>query len=862
MPLYFYSLSGEHAVVPLHPLGGACRCTSTPSRGSMPLYLYSLPGEHATVPLLPPGGACRCTFTSSRGSMPLYLYFFPGPLRQYIVLYLFHLCILPSVLYLHNNKTCSLSLCFSPGSIVVSFLIHLRKAVDVDSLNNLSDILVRGLTNSIITIDNSSIRIHAEVPHSTISPVRPSPSETCEPLRLLRCVNRTDYQNTAFPNALGDTSQDQAIARYRKYDLYFELKCHGYATDFYCSAYTPECRNNRAILPCRSYCEEVKKRCKEYPKNVSFPVDCSKLPDSDDPAICRPSPYKPGKCVEVEFEYCRELDFNSTSFPNIIGSTAESEVSSMLNLMKGIQDATKCYKHSMMMGCSAFLPHCTGTERVPGNYIPPCKSLCKAYKDRCEIFLNIFYHKWPNALNCESLPDSSDPSVCTGYKEAHEPPEFGDCKPGELRCDVTSCIKPAWVCDGYQDCRDNADEKHCAFCKSHEYQCSPTSLLCINKTSVCDGVNDCYEGVDEQECVRLKGSPQENLLEVYNPPLDRWETVCDEGWNTTFSQIVCKQLGYSSSYSTITEMEIGQPTVVVADLQRGKDPTQIQSYIQSGHFCASRKHVKIVCKNPICGVRPAHYREPLRIVGGDEVKPGTWPWLVSLQGGSGGTFFCGGSVINEQWILTAAHCVGGGGTSRLQWKIMAGHTRRLTYTKYRQIRKGKKFFTYPRYDTLTVDNDIALIKLDRPLVFTNYLRPVCLPKADLVTKLGTRCIAAGWGKTGDYALDYQPAVLQVQLDIANWNACKAAVESSEQQVPYKLTHNMMCAGGGLGHDACGGDSGGPFVCHVPNTTDTWYQAGIVSWGIGCAVPHSPGIYTKLPNYIDWINEVIANNTDS
>ena len=64
--------------------------------------------------------------------------------------------------------------------------------------------------------------------------------------------------------------------------------------------------------------------------------------------------------------------------------------------------------------------------------------------------------------------------------------------------------------------------------------------------------------------------------------------------------------------------------------------------------------------DPVCGTRPARYSSPLRVVGGSEVKPGTWPWMVSLHGGSDQKFFCGGTVINPSWVLTAGHCVGGG----------------------------------------------------------------------------------------------------------------------------------------------------------------------------------------------------------
>ncbi|KAK7500859.1 hypothetical protein BaRGS_00007739 [Batillaria attramentaria] len=755
------------------------------------------------------------------------------------------------------------SLSSSEGRVVVRFILLLREASTLtpSNVHEMTSMIEHGLQDSIIAVQSNSVSLKPEAlpPTTTVLP----PDE-CEVVRIMECANMTSYQYTAFPNILGHPTQEIAGQALGEVGHTMSLMCHGYLNAFLCGLYAPECgADSKPIPPCRSFCEEVHGRCNtSMAPSASFPVDCATLPESDDTSVCMPSPYKPGQCVPIHAQLCRQEGFNSTAFPNLLGNEAEAEVQGLVNLIKGLDAATGCYKHSMLFGCSAFLPPCSGNTTVGHHFIPP------SYRDRCEIFLDIFYTPWPEALDCDRLPDSPNPNVCVGYKEAHEPPDLGDCKTGEMKCDNdTRCILSSWVCDNYQDCLDNTDESHCALCEPHESLCSPVSTLCVNTTNFCDGDDHCYHGVDEAECVRVGdgvNSDDARVLEVRNPVSGQWEEVCASDWNRTFSLLTCRQLGYSDVYTTTYESPApGRSKAVLGDQFTGGHSDRLQSFLTKGHSsCPGQDQyvVKLICWEPVCGTRPAHYTSPMRVVGGDEVKPGTWPWMVSLHGGLDEKFFCGASVISPEWILTAGHCVGGGTKETKYWTVIAGHTRRPSYSPHRQIRKPRKLFLYPKFDSSTVNNDIALIQLDKPLVLGDYLRPVCLPEPGQQVELGTRCYVAGWGKTDAMAATYQPSIRQVNLDVVTWDSCLEAVQRSDQPVPYQLTHNMFCAGGAAGHDACQGDSGGPFMCRKPNTTDQWYQAGIVSWGIGCAIPNAPGIYTKLPLYVDWIHQTMENNT--
>ncbi|XP_076459153.1 atrial natriuretic peptide-converting enzyme-like [Babylonia areolata] len=754
----------------------------------------------------------------------------------------------------------------SPG-LRIYFLIRLRKptSLSTDDVKKMTSLIQDGFQDSLIVVGKDSVKLQPEKlpPMTTVKPV-----DQCEEIRIAECANLSAFRYTAFPNILGHKSQEQATVALGDLSQTLGRVCHGSVSVFLCALLTPQCGpGSRPLPPCRSFCEEVYGRCNgTMAPGAAFPVDCATLPDTEDPTICSPSPYTPGKCVPVHDELCQREGFNSTAFPNLLGSEEEQEVIISLKLIMGLQLATHCYNYSMLFGCAAYLPPCSGNSTVGFHNIPVCKSLCKAYRMRCEIFLDIFYHPWPPELDCDRLPDSPDPRVCTGYAEAHRPPEIGECERGTMKCDDHRCIPYGWRCDGYQDCKNNADEVHCATCSPHETLCSTRSALCINTTDVCDGDDNCYMGTDEAECVRVGEANDTRILQALNAVTGEWEEVCSQGWNQTMSLLACKQLGYRDVLAQSMETPTpGRPKAIVDTPRPGGHLDRLQTFLSKGHSTCPQDNdfiVKLTCWKPVCGTRPARYESPLRVVGGTEVKPGTWPWLVSMHGGSDRSFFCGGSIIHPEWVLTAGHCVGGGTKETSYWTLIAGHTRRQAYSSHRQIRKPRRLIVFPGYNHTTVDNDIALIQVDRPFVLTDYLRPVCLPRPNQDIPVGTRCYVAGWGKTYTMAPTYQQAVREVNLDVATWESCQAAVSGAATQLPYKLTHNMFCAGGSAGHDACQGDSGGPFMCRMPNTTDQWYQAGIVSWGLECAMPNAPGIYTKLPLFVDWIEETIRNNTST
>ncbi|XP_062997981.1 coagulation factor IX isoform X2 [Elgaria multicarinata webbii] len=231
----------------------------------------------------------------------------------------------------------------------------------------------------------------------------------------------------------------------------------------------------------------------------------------------------------------------------------------------------------------------------------------------------------------------------------------------------------------------------------------------------------------------------------------------------------------------------------------------------------------------------------VRVVGGRESKKGEVPWQVYLLK-SDGKGFCGGSIINEKWIVTAAHC-----TEVQIHSIVAGEYNVDVDDHTEQRRRVIKVIPHPTYNkTNKYHNDIALLELESPLEFNHYVTPICIADRDFTNKLLRLGLAtvSGWGTLlhqGRLANILQ--VLRVQyIERAN------CLRNSR----YPILQNMFCAGNpGEAQDTCQGDSGGP---HATDIEDTWFLTGITSWGEQCAQTDKFGIYTRVSRYSKWLRE--------
>lgn len=233
---------------------------------------------------------------------------------------------------------------------------------------------------------------------------------------------------------------------------------------------------------------------------------------------------------------------------------------------------------------------------------------------------------------------------------------------------------------------------------------------------------------------------------------------------------------------------------------------------------------------------------------GINAEPNTWPWIVSIYErqtpSSLPRFICGGAIITDQYILSAAHCfVRSRQTVRNNRFFIKVGANRLSDTniKFREISEIK---VHKNYNSVQHYYDIALIKINQRIEFNPTVAPVCLPRGHRFKDrnfIKQKSKLIGWGATS-FGGSISDDLREVDVDIIDNNDCNknySKINGHKLGFPEGIDHKLICAGiRAGGKDSCQGDSGGPLTLQI---NDKWYELGIVSFGYKCAEPGFPGL---------------------
>ncbi|KAK6628111.1 hypothetical protein RUM44_010593 [Polyplax serrata] len=475
----------------------------------------------------------------------------------------------------------------------------------------------------------------------------------------------------------------------------------------------------------------------------------------------------------------------------------------------------------------------------------------------------------------------------------------------EAFCSCRERVARDRICDGYLDCPGGEDELGCFGCPKSAFSCdsviSPGSCIALNKR--CDGVRDCAIGNDENDCSALFPHIQtNNSYQVSHASgyLHRnwkgdWFPVCvDVSYDQWAKEACLGEIGYLPSVVEVNFAAVPDYYKGPFIVRNDDGTTSMQDHCK-GHVSTYVKCPPIKCGtraefynlhdietrfkrfNELDLLNSAYYKadenatdvndrftilnaseiegntktksktkreETGRVVGGRESEPRAWPWAIAIY--KDGGFLCGGVILDDHWVLTAAHCM------QQYWKhyyeVRGGMLRRFSFSPMEQVRVVADVIVHENYDPVIMNNDIALLRLQKPFDFNRWVRPGCLPSFRghisnfFSTPLpGTHCIAVGWGALRERGID---ADQLREVEVPIMLRCKHKED---------LAGAEICAGTAEGgKDTCQGDSGGPLLCKNSQAPLAWYVAGVVSHGEGCARPGEPGAYTRISLFIDWI----------
>ncbi|XP_032736902.1 coagulation factor X [Lontra canadensis] len=372
----------------------------------------------------------------------------------------------------------------------------------------------------------------------------------------------------------------------------------------------------------------------------------------------------------------------------------------------------------------------------------------------------------------------------------------------------------------------------------------------------CQNEGRCKDGLGEYTCACLEGYEGKNCELSMRKLCSVDNGDCEQFCREEQSSVVCScASGYvladngksciSTELFPCGKTTTGRSKRSVEIAHSGQGPSEAEAGMQEqydpGDLPATQSTLLLLPFNETDRSPAEDSSSLVRIVGGQDCKDGECPWQALLinEENEG---FCGGTILSEYYVLTAAHCL----QQAKKFTVRVGERDTDKEEGNEVAHEVEMVIRHNRFVRETYDFDIAVIRLRTPITFRMNVAPACLPQKDwaestlMTQKTG---IVSGFGKTHEKGRP-SSTLKMMEVPFVDRNTCK--LSSS-----FSITQNMFCAGyDSKPEDACQGDSGGP---HVTRFRDTYFVTGIVSWGEGCARKGKYGVYTKVTNFLKWID---------
>ncbi|XP_069682379.1 uncharacterized protein [Periplaneta americana] len=453
----------------------------------------------------------------------------------------------------------------------------------------------------------------------------------------------------------------------------------------------------------------------------------------------------------------------------------------------------------------------------------------------------------PSLWQCDKKPD------CDNHTDEYNC--MSSCGNDEYLCPELWCIPMTWRCNGVPECANGEDEKLCD-CSVDQFRCN--SGGCVDKTQVCDGVEHCPDMSDEWGCIRLHNDTMK--LQIRSAE-GEWHPVCGDDWNSNWSDLSCQTLGYSKATFTenppITKGTDGEyyslkPGAVAKSGSLTPRLTAALHKIGNGSTCSSETAVEIACQEFTCGSHGLADGIAARLVGGDGATNGQWPSVALLYHTRYKTS-CTASIISPKWLLSSYNCLHlrDNSLKAESWVAFGGGSMFETDKPDTQIREVRSIIPYPqvKYNQFLYNNDIALIELSEPLMFTRYVGAICLPEKEIEPR--QLCVTAGWGYTSPGEINFSRYLHYLPLPTMDLREC-----NSTKHYAGFITDDEICAGFTDGEKSpCYNDEGAPLMC--VSEGGVWELQGVLSYHSNCGRGYHSSIFSSITAVRSWVEKTVG-----